>query len=278
VKVSASGNFRTTLLTNPAPVTDEWAVLSDGTVAFVRGIDYRIEYHNAAGEVVSSAKIPFQWERLPDSAKRALVDSVKAELEGRARADYVTQMIRWVNLYRRRYPPDFAAPPGYVPPTGFAKSWPMPIGVVFPANYVYGCAVGEEPSMVTDARGAARPSCIPLPVPNDGEVPEPPRPRDVGVIPAEELGDFRPAFGVNAVRADMDGNLWILSTTKRVAGSAGAGGPIYDIVNRSGTLVDRLQVPVGYELAGFGRGGVVFLSRRQGEGVQLARVRIRERG
>jgi hypothetical protein len=50
---------------------------------------------------------------------------------------------------------------------------------------------------------------------------------------------------------------------------------VYDIVSREGGLVDRLQLPPGYSLAGFGQGRVVYLSMRDASGVHLARVRLR---
>lgn len=95
--------------------------------------------------------------------------------------------------------------------------------------------------------------------------------RDVSVIDARKLPDFRPPFTSGAARADYDGNLWIRTVPVRPV----QGGPVYDIVSREGKLVDRLQVPPGYQLAGFGRGKVVFLTVRDREGVHLARVRLR---
>ena len=53
------------------------------------------------------------------------------------------------------------------------------------------------------------------------------------------------------------------------------GGVVFDIVSREGELVDRLQLPQGYSIAGFGKGKVVYLSMRDASGVHLARVRLR---
>jgi len=213
------------------------------------------------------------------------------------RSQYVTSMVRWVNTYKRKYPPNFSAPEGYVPAQGFAKDWMFPTGVKFPPNYIYGCAEGEEPKMLPAPAGAdtasgrrdnpfagsfpgmpggpggqagGRPSCIPMPIPNLAQVPNPPTMREVSVLSPNLLPDFKPPFASNAVRADLDGNLWIRATqTKPVRGGA-----VYDIVNRTG-LVDRLQVPTGYSIVGFGRGKVVFLTTRDATGVHLARVRLR---
>jgi hypothetical protein len=116
------------------------------------------------------------------------------------------------------------------------------------------------------------PSCIPSPVMvGGGNAPPPPTMREAGVMPAEDLPDYRPPFAAGAVRADADGNLWIRTVPVRPA----PGGPVYDIVNRAGELADRLQLPPGYSLAGFGAGKVVYLSMRDATGIHLARVRLR---
>jgi hypothetical protein len=50
---------------------------------------------------------------------------------------------------------------------------------------------------------------------------------------------------------------------------------VYDLVNRRGELFDRIQLPPGYTLVGFGPGRVVYLSMRDATGMHLARVRLR---
>jgi hypothetical protein len=50
---------------------------------------------------------------------------------------------------------------------------------------------------------------------------------------------------------------------------------VYDVINKQGELSDRLQVPVGYTLVGFGKGKVVYLQMRDAKGIHLARVRLR---
>jgi hypothetical protein len=40
-------------------------------------------------------------------------------------------------------------------------------------------------------------------------------------------------------------------------------------------LVDRLQLPTGYQIVGFGRGRVVFLSLRDAGATKVARVRLK---
>jgi hypothetical protein len=311
---SAEGFLSLTVMNNPLPTTDEWAVMPTGAVAFLRGRDYRIDYHQPDGSWTSSPKIPFDWQRLADDDKQKFVDSVKDANRRSQMGAYVAAMIRWVNLYDKPYPKDFKVPAGYVPQNGLAKNWKLPPDVTFPASYIYSCAAGEEPKIIEraarEAIGAARvaapgpagssgstqlpagmsvvpggltlagapvppggtPSCIPSPIVVSGGV-APPMPtiRELFVVPPDELPDYRPPFIAGAARADADGNLWVRTQPAKPL----PGGPVYDVINKQGELSDRLQVPVGYTLVGFGKGKVVYLQMRDAKGIHLARVRLR---
>jgi hypothetical protein len=279
---TVEGYFTFEQVMNPLPTTDEWAVLADGTVAVVRWIDYRIDYLNPDQSWTSSAKLPFEWQRLTDEDKQHIVDSVRVVQERTATNSYVGAMIRWSNMYGKPYPAGFTVPDGYVLPPGIPKDWILPQGVQFPASYVYACPPGVEPTP-PPASGAATavtppgtpggvPSCIPAPITGSGAVtPPPPARRVVNIMAPLDLPDFRPPIPAGSVRADMDGNLWIRTIPARPV----PGGPVYDIVNRQGELVNRLQTPPGYQLVGFGKGKVVYLSMRDAAGIHLARVRLR---
>ena len=104
-----------------------------------------------------------------------------------------------------------------------------------------------------------------------GNAPPAPTMRETGVMSASDLPDYRPPFSNGAVRADADGNLWIRTIPPKPI----PGGAVYDIVSREGELVDRLQLPPGYSIAGFGAGKVVYLSMRDQTGIHLARVLLR---
>jgi hypothetical protein len=93
---------------------------------------------------------------------------------------------------------------------------------------------------------------------------------NVAVRPAlGDLPDYMPPFTEGAVRADADGNLWIRTTT--IVG----GRPVYDIVNRRGELVDRVQLPSFRTIAGFGP-GVVYMAVKDSTGmVRLERAKVR---
>ncbi len=93
-------------------------------------------------------------------------------------------------------------------------------------------------------------------------------PPAINMVTPAELPDYRPAFGTGATRADLDGNLWI--RTSKVAN----GGPVYDVVNRQGVLVDRVAFPFGRVIAGFGP-GVVYMGVRDDNGARLEVARLR---
>jgi hypothetical protein len=277
------GRFNFFEIVNPMPRTDEWAVLSDGVVAFIRGVDYRVDYRQADGTWTSSPKLPFDWQRVTEEDKQRLIDSVKADQRRAMMGSFVASMIRWANQYNKPYPASFTVPEGFRLQNGLARTTKLPPGVQFPPNYIFACGPNETPTMtqppgspgrgpVGDGQRGGIPSCIPGPVVvSGGNAPPPPTLREQGVVSAAQLPDYRPPFSNGAVRADADGNLWIRTNASKTI----AGGPVYDIVSRAGELVDRLQLPQGYQLVGFGKGRVVYLSMRDPNGIHLARVLLR---
>ena len=99
---------------------------------------------------------------------------------------------------------------------------------------------------------------------------EPPEPIEPEYESPSELPDNFPAFEPNSTHADPDGILWI-RTTQRVQGR-----PVYYLVNRKGAVVDRVQVPSGRTIAGFGRNHTVYLaSVDPAGGVRLERAKVR---
>jgi hypothetical protein len=60
---------------NPMVAGDEWALLSDGTIAVVRGHDYHVDWIAPDGTKTSTAKLPFDWKRLSDADKTRVRDS-----------------------------------------------------------------------------------------------------------------------------------------------------------------------------------------------------------
>ncbi len=90
-------------------------------------------------------------------------------------------------------------------------------------------------------------------------------------VSPRDVPDYLPPFGHDAVRADADGQLWIHTTSTGPM----VGGPIYDVVNGSGALVDRVQLPAGRTLLGFGAGGIVYLVSRDAGVPHVEKARFR---
>ena len=71
---------------NPLTTIDDRAVLSDGTVALVRGRDYHVDRILPHGTAKSSEQLPFDWKRMTDEDQQHLIDSVRSAIE-RTRAE-----------------------------------------------------------------------------------------------------------------------------------------------------------------------------------------------
>ena len=224
------GRMQFSMTVNPLPVVDEWAVLSDGSIALLRGHDYHIDWVHPDGRRTSSPKLPFEWQRLTDDDKVAFIDSVKAVRE-RMGAAGAAQFIM-----------GGGGGGGAPPPAG------GPVTVVIQGGPPGGAARGGTPTRSQQATGP-----------------------QINFVSPSDLPDYKPPFFAGSVRADMEGNLWI----RTIPTKALTGGPVYDVVNRERGLVERVQVPAGRTIVGFGTGGVVYLAVREGEATYLERARVR---
>jgi hypothetical protein len=84
-----------------------------------------------------------------------------------------------------------------------------------------------------------------------------------------DLPDYRPPFLRGSTRADAEGNLWIRTTTLV------KGQPVYDVVNKQGTIVDRVQLPPFRTIAGFGPGAIYMAVKDSAGIVHLEKARIK---
>ncbi len=100
----------------------------------------------------------------------------------------------------------------------------------------------------------------------------PPRPRLYGFPPLDSLRDYDPPFRVSATRVDYDDNIWIQSYRPGIRT-----GLLYDVVNRQGVLMYRMQLPADYSLFGFGPRGDVYLIHFVGNTGYLARTTLTQR-
>jgi len=124
---------------------------------------------------------------------------------------------------------------------------------------------GGPPGDGARARGAAPGGQQPGP---GGMAMTPPQ---MKFVDPSELPDYKPVFLNGFVRADADGNVWI----RTIPTKAMAGGPVYDVVNRKGQLVERVQIPVNRSIAAFGPGGVVYLTSRDGLVTTIEKASLR---
>jgi hypothetical protein len=196
----------------PLQIVDSWTVTSDGTLAVVRGRDLHVDWLGADGHWTSSPKMPFDWDRLDDARKSALIDSS-------AKAEQV--------IADRLNAPRAAGS---------------------------GSAAGGRGG--AGDRSAGRGTITPI-----AEV----------VVHADlsDLPDYVPPIDERSAVADAENNLWIRTSARA------DGRPVYDVVNRRGELIDRIQLPAFRTIAGFGP-GVIYMAVADANGrVHLERARVR---
>ncbi len=186
---------------NPVPIVDGFALMPDGRVAVVRGTDYHVDWLGPDGKWTSTARIPFNWERLDDAGRRQVADSAHAAYEKEQEQE----------------------------------------------NRTATSSSNAQSSSALRRRGEFEPTVR-------------------MVVPDSQ--DYRPAFRQNSIRSDTDGNLWVRTTMPSGAGA------VYNVINGNGRLVDRVKLPFGRVISGFGP-GVVYMGVLDVVGARLEVARIR---
>ncbi len=218
-------------------VGDGWGLMSDGSVAIVRGRDYRIDWINADGTRTSSPRVAHDWRQFSDADKVHFADSLNLQLDSTDSAA------------RARWRADSIARA-----TGKGDSVNAERVKAMATTVARMGATGLEAEFLMRAAGTP-----------------PSRPPNPQVrLQASEIPDYLPALDIanGRVRGDGDNNLWV-----RVRQVAGTDGVVYDIVNRQGVLIDRVRIPSGKSIVGFGSGGVIFLTSSDAGVVRLERAR-----
>ena len=90
-------------------------------------------------------------------------------------------------------------------------------------------------------------------------------------VPLSEIPDYWPPIRLNAAKADLDHNVWILPTTSAQSKN---GELVYDVVNNRGEMTERVRVPAGRSIAGFGKHGVVYLMYRDDNGWVIEKTNV----
>ena len=226
------GGMRVSVVTNPMPVVDDWALMPDGRIAVIRGKDYHVDWLESDGKWTSTPKIPYNWERMDDDAKGKFLDSTKVELEKQREANQKA-MASGINNAGAML-------------AGAAGGGSMRIEMRMDGGGGGGGGGGGRPQQGVQA--------IQMPA--------------INMVPAKELPDYRPAFKMGAARADQDGNIWIRTTSPSDAGA------IYDVINSKGELVDRVKLPFGRVISGFGP-GVVYMGVQDGTSARLEMAKVK---
>lgn len=182
----AQGNVTLHYFVNVEDADDQWAMLSDGTIAVVSVHDYHVEFLDPDGTRRVGPKMPFDWKRVDETRKQFLVDSLRPALDS-----------------------------------------------------------------INDAPGRT--------------VNTPDGPRQLrsryAFMPLEKMGDYEQPITTGAVKTDLSARLWIVPHTTASA----QGGVLYDVVDRQGQLVERVQFPKGHALVGFGGKDVLYVLRIEGK-------------
>jgi hypothetical protein len=237
-------NIQTSM--NPLPMTDDWALLSDGTIAVVRGHDFHVDWIAPDGQVTSSPKLPYEWQRLSDDDKQMVVDSARAAIEKQREE-------------AQRMMDGAGGPQAFIAAGGAERVMVMGGGGAAPPQRGAAAGVaggnaqrggGQRAGGQGGGQGGG-----PGGGPGGGfRIP------NVNLIPANELPDYRPPFGQQSALGDLDGNLWVRTTAP-----SQNGGALYYVITRSNEIIDRVELPQGRILAGFGKGGLIYLGFRDAE-------------
>ncbi len=259
------GSVRMLAKVNPLPQGDDWALLADGTLAVIRVIDYHVDYFAADGTKSSSSKLPFDWRRISDDEKTKLVDSLKIVAKEATDRQAVAAAAGGANNrggFRASFEPVAAEKlPDYFPPIRAGTTLADRDGNLWllPAT----STIAAQLAQTMGAQGGGG------------------------------FGGGRGGFGGGGFGGGGDrGGAGGAGGARGARGGDAAGRDtsaarrdtmppppqptfqlVYDVVNRRGELVERVKLPPNRTIAGFGTGGVLFLSAREGRSVFLEKVR-----
>ena len=239
VTQGADGKMQMKATVNPLMTVDDWAVLSDGSIAFVRGHDYHIDWIRPDGSKYASGKLPFDWKRLTDDDKQKLIDSARTAMDkaaADAKAAAGTAGAGAANA---------AAVEKMAASMGAGGGGGMQVMVRVEGGAMGGGRGDGGGTFVAGPGGPGGAMQMPAPT--------------FEFVPLNEIADYYPAIRPGAAKADLDGNLWILPTT---SAQAKQGELVYDVVNNKGELFQRVRLPLARSIAGFGRNGIVYLMSR----------------
>lgn len=243
------GSTRLTIKINPLPQADDWALLADGTVAVMRVLDYHVDYYRPDGTHAASEKLPFDWKQITDAEKTKLVDSLATM--AKAASERMGQ--GGGGGFRLSFEPIAAEKlPDYYPPVRQGSSiadrngnlWVVPttsnLSAQLAQTFMGGRGMGgPPPGAATGAPGA----------PGAAGAPGAPRDSTRQGPPAAVMG----MMGAMANQPPL----------------------VYDVISPAGKLIERVKLPAGRQIVGFGPDGLIFLTSREGRQMYLETVKLK---
>jgi hypothetical protein len=275
------GQMRFNMKINPLPQADDWALLADGTVAVMRVLDYHVDYYSPDGKHVASEKLPYDWKQIPDEDKAKLVDSLKsmAALAMGRQGNTNGPMRMVIEPIAAERLPD------YYPPVRQGSSiadkagnlWVLPTTSSLSAQLASQMGgVGGMGGMGGGRGGFGGP-------PGAGAPGGPPvagattSGAAVGAPPAGGRGGNRDGAtrGGNAAARDSTRGAMNPAALGMVAALMNQPPQVYDVISREGKLIERVKLPGGRQIAGFGSDGLIYLQVREGRDIYLETVRLK---
>lgn len=243
------GSTRLTVKINPLPQADDWALLADGTVAVMRVLDYHVDYYRPDGSHVASDKLPFDWKRISDEEKTKLVDSLATM--AKAASERMGQ--GGGGGFRMSFEPISADKlPDYYPPVRQGASiadrngnlWVVPttsnLSAQLAQSFMGGRGMGGPPMRGAPPTGAT------------------------GAAGAR--GATRDSTRQGPPPAAMMAMMGAMANQPPL---------VYDVISPAGTLVERVQLPGGRQVVGFGPDGLLFVTAREGRQMFLETMRLK---
>ncbi|HEY4303538.1 MAG TPA: hypothetical protein VGM82_03680 [Gemmatimonadaceae bacterium] len=205
---------------DPLREIDEWDVLTNGSVAIVRGHDYHVDIVRPDGSKLSGPKLPFDWRRVSDEEKTKLIDS--------AMTDRMTA----------------------------AKNNTLVTGVDRVTPWHYSTMPDTANTVPSDNIGRVRMLVLPWTRPT-----------------LDHVFDYYPPVRRGSVMADRENHLWVLPNTSK---QSRGGELVYDVINDKGEMINRVRLPLGRYVVGFGRDGTVYMATgSMAGGFVVERTRLR---
>ncbi|WP_309669063.1 hypothetical protein [Gemmatimonas sp.] len=249
------GSTKIAIKINPLPQADDWALLNDGTVAVMRVLDFHVDYYRPDGSHIASDKLPFDWKRITDDDKTKLVDSLQTL--AKAATERAAGNAGGGGGFRMSFEPVAAEKlPDYYPPIRAGTTladfdgnlWVLPatsnLSAQLATQFMGGMGGrGGPPGAAGGAPGAPGAARASGAVRTPGDTTR-------GTMPAAAMGMMAAMMNQPPL--------------------------VYDVISPAGKMIERVKLPAGRQLLGFGPNGAIFLGARDGRQLFVEKVMRKE--